>query len=79
MSKPTLSIDEILRVVRDAGAWDDNMGGEDWSHSDRSIASAKQQLTQLIADIVTEPNGNMMPPTIDESMRQRAKERGIDL
>lgn len=68
MSKPTL--DEILEEAIDILESGYNTAGHE---------KAKQQLTQLIADIVTEPNGNMMPPTIDDGIRQRAKERGINL
>lgn len=37
-------LDTILRSVRDAGALDDNFGGEDWSHSEQVIRNAKAQI-----------------------------------
>lgn len=37
-------LDELLRIVRDAGAEDDNYGGENWEHSDSAIQQAKQAL-----------------------------------
>lgn len=77
-NKPTL--DEILVQAMAAFATKDEFEAFMLTRStDSDYLEAKQHLTQLIADIVTEPNGNMMPPTIADGIRQRAKDRGIDL
>lgn len=41
-------LEDILRLVRDAGAIDDNMGAEDWRASDLAIDKAKAALTVLL-------------------------------
>lgn len=50
MTIPTLDerLRAILEVVRDAGAQDDNFGGEDWTNSDRAIDNAITGLLTLI-------------------------------
>lgn len=34
----------LLTIVRDAGAIDDNNGAEDWSHSDKAVQNATQNI-----------------------------------
>jgi hypothetical protein len=46
----TDKIDDLLRCVRDAGATDDNFGGEDWTLSDKVIDEAKAQLRNYISE-----------------------------
>lgn len=41
-------IEALLRDVRDAGALDDNMGAEDWTHSDKIITQATQSLLDIV-------------------------------
>lgn len=48
MSKPDASLDELLHKVRDAGALDDNNGGEDWTHSDKEIAETKAAILDWV-------------------------------
>lgn len=48
----TEGLDRILRVVRDAGALDDNMGAEDWTQSDKSIVEAKQAILDWVNEEV---------------------------
>lgn len=75
VDKPTLSIDEILGSIANA-----------YVPTDRAEFRevAKQQLTQLIADIIGE-NYEAKDPfnegrnKLRAEQRQRAKERGIDL
>jgi hypothetical protein len=41
-------IKAILRIVRDAGALDDNNGAEDWTHSDKQIDQAAKDVAALL-------------------------------
>jgi len=43
-------LDTLLRIIRDAGAEDDNHGAEDWTFSDSKIVEAKQSIKQLITE-----------------------------
>lgn len=47
-SQQNKELDDILRLVRDAGAIDDNMGAEDWRASDLAIDQATAALTVLL-------------------------------
>lgn len=43
---------EMLNQVRDAGAVDDNNGGEDWSYSDKKVDEIEQEILQWFSDEV---------------------------
>lgn len=48
---------EILRMVRDSGAVDDNHGAEDWSFSDTTITNALKQLHDEVIESVNQIPG----------------------
>jgi hypothetical protein len=61
----TDKIDDLLRCVRDAGATDDNFGGEDWTLSDKVIDEAKAQLRNYISEEIKIIIGEDIPMKAD--------------
>lgn len=45
-----MTIQSILKKVRDAGALDDNNGGEDWRYSDNAIAEAEKAIQAVVLE-----------------------------